>query len=152
MCPLPEGRPIHARPATCKSASIVRRSADRRPQSNAGEANAESSKKIGAEIVRRWLTVVRWHGAKALEKVDAINRLGFLCGNTLRVPAIVWKGGKWDFYGERDMPGEPEIKRKVDDVEIVVKLTPQGPLSSVMQEKTERFRVSKLLESLRLSA
>ena len=48
------------------------------------------------------------------------------------------------------MPGELEIKRKIDDVEIVVKLTPQGPLTSVMQEKIDRFRfeVIKLLDVL----
>jgi hypothetical protein len=41
---------------------------------------------------------------------------------------------------EAHMPSELEIKRKIDDVEIVVKLTPQGPLTSVMQEKIESFR------------
>ena len=42
------------------------------------------------------------------------------------------------------MPSELEIKRKIDDVEIVVKLTPQGPLTSVMQEKIDRLRLEAL--------
>jgi hypothetical protein len=48
------------------------------------------------------------------------------------------------------MPSELEIKRKIDDVEIVVKLTPQGPLTSVMQEKIARFRfeVIRILDAL----
>ena len=48
------------------------------------------------------------------------------------------------------MLSELEIKRRIDDVEIVVKLTPQGPLTSVMQEKIDRFRfeVISLLDVL----
>ena len=48
------------------------------------------------------------------------------------------------------MRGEREIKRKIDDAEIVVKLTPQGPLTSVMQEKIDRFRfeVIRILDTL----
>ena len=55
-----------------------------------------------------------------------------------------------DFHGEVHMRSELEIKRKIDDVEIVVKLTPQGPLTSVMQEKIDRFRfeVIRILDTL----
>jgi hypothetical protein len=48
------------------------------------------------------------------------------------------------------MTGELHIERKIDDVEIVIKLKPQGPLTSTMQEKIDRFRfeVLQILETL----
>jgi hypothetical protein len=38
------------------------------------------------------------------------------------------------------MTAELQIKRKIGDLEIVIKLKPQGPLTSAMQEKIDRFR------------
>ena len=48
------------------------------------------------------------------------------------------------------MTGELQIKRKIDDVEIDIKLKPQGPLTSTMQAKIERFRfeVLQILDAL----
>jgi len=48
------------------------------------------------------------------------------------------------------MTGELHIKRKIDDVEILIKLKPQGPLTSAMQGKIDRFRfeVLQILETL----
>jgi len=48
------------------------------------------------------------------------------------------------------MTGELEIKRKIDDLEVVIQLKPQGPLTSAVQEKIDRFRfeVLKVLETL----
>jgi hypothetical protein len=51
---------------------------------------------------------------------------------------------------EVHVASELEIRRKIDDVEIVVKLTPEGPLTAVMQEKIDRFRfeVIRILDAL----
>ena len=38
------------------------------------------------------------------------------------------------------MTTELQIKRKIDDLEIDIRLKPQGPLTSTMQEKIDRFR------------
>jgi len=48
------------------------------------------------------------------------------------------------------MIGELEIRRKIDDVDVVIKLKPQGPLTSAAQDKIDRFRfeVLKVLEAL----
>ena len=38
------------------------------------------------------------------------------------------------------MTTELQIKRKIDDLEIDIRLKPQGPLTSTMQEKIDRLR------------
>lgn len=48
------------------------------------------------------------------------------------------------------MTGELEIRRKIDDIDVVIKLKPHGPLTSAVQNKIDRFRfeVLKVLETL----
>ena len=48
------------------------------------------------------------------------------------------------------MTTELEIKRKIDDLEIQIRLKPQGPLTSTMREKIDRFRfdVVQILDAL----
>jgi len=48
------------------------------------------------------------------------------------------------------MTGELEIRRKIDDVDVVINIKPQGPLTSAVQDKIDRFRfeVLKVLETL----
>jgi hypothetical protein len=55
-----------------------------------------------------------------------------------RVP---WRGA---------MTTELQIKRKINDLEIDIRLKPQGPLTSTMQEKIDRFRfdVVQILDAL----
>lgn len=64
--------------------------------------------------------------------------------------ASVWKVNDAHWRGETAMIGELEIRRKIDDVDVVIKLKPQGPLTSAAQDKIDRFRfeVLKVLEAL----